>query len=268
MDTALTTSMESAAVAYASRGWSVIPIEGCGKRPMVEWDEFQRRIAAATEIGDWFWRWPHANVAIVTGAISHLVVLDIDAQHGGEDSLADLEEIHGCLPSTIEAATGSGGRHLYFVHPGGLVRNRVALLPGIDVRGDGGYVVAPPSVHPNGKPYAWAPARGPDDVALAGLPAWLLTLSSGEVHRGHPLAHWRDLSRRDVHVGERNNTIASFAGHLIWHGVDRNVTLELLLAWNRTHCDPPLSDDEVARTVGSIADLHIRRHEDRLAEIA
>jgi hypothetical protein len=266
MDTILATNMESAAVSYAARGWSVIPIEAGGKRPVVPWEEFQRRIPDATEIGDWFWRWPHANVAVVTGRLSQLVVLDVDPQHGGTESLADAEEMQGCLPLTIEATTGSGGRHVYFTHPGGVVQNRVGLLPGIDLRGDGGYVVAPPSVHSSGTRYAWAPRHAPDQVRLAALPPWLSAVVSDQAPHGHPVAHWRDLSRRDVHVGERNNTIASFAGHLIWHGVDHNVALELLLAWNRTHCDPPLSDDEVARTVASIAGLHLRRHEDRAPE--
>jgi hypothetical protein len=264
MDTTLAANMESAAVAYAERGWSVIPIEVEGKRPLVPWEAFQRRVADTSEIGDWFWRWPSANVGVVTGSVSHLVVLDVDPRHGGAESLAKAEEAEGCLPLTIEATTGSGGRHVYFAHPGGLVRNRVGLLPGIDLRGDGGYVVAPPSVHCSGTRYAWVPAHAPGEAALAGLPSWLLALVADQAPHGRPVAHWRDLSRRDVHVGERNNTIASFAGHLIWHGVDHNVALELLLAWNRTHCDPPLSDDEVARTVASIASLHLRRHEDRL----
>ncbi|HEX8011513.1 MAG TPA: bifunctional DNA primase/polymerase [Casimicrobiaceae bacterium] len=253
-------------MAYAERGWSVIPIEPGGKRPLVAWEEFQRRIAAVDEMDDWFWRWSHANIAVVTGALSRLVVLDIDPEHGGAGSLDDLEEQHGRLPRTIEAATGSGGRHVYFTHPGRIVHNRVGLLPGVDLRGDGGYVVAPPSIHPNGTPYVWAPEHAPGEVTLAPLPPWLLTLSSEHRHYPHSREHWRELSRRDVHAGERNNTIASFAGHLIWHGVDREVVLELLLAWNRTRCDPPLTDDEVARTVASIAGLHMRRHEDPLQE--
>jgi hypothetical protein len=61
-----------------------------------------------------------------------------------------------------------------------------------------------------------------------------------------------------VQSGERNNTIASFAGHVLWHGVDREVVLELMLAWNRSRCKPPLSDDEVARTIDSIVRLHER----------
>ncbi|HEX8011078.1 MAG TPA: bifunctional DNA primase/polymerase [Casimicrobiaceae bacterium] len=74
-------------------------------------------MAAVDEIDDWFWRWSHANVAIVTGSLSRLVVLDIDPGHGGAESPAELEELHGPLPRTIEASTGSGGRHVYFRHP-------------------------------------------------------------------------------------------------------------------------------------------------------
>ncbi len=85
----------------------------------------------------------------------------------------------------VEALTGGGGRHLYFRHPGGIVRNRVGLAPGIDVRGDGGCVVAPPSVHPSGKRYAWVASHGPEDSPLARAPAWLLRqLGDGPDHGG------------------------------------------------------------------------------------
>ncbi|WP_246189466.1 primase alpha helix C-terminal domain-containing protein [Methylacidimicrobium cyclopophantes] len=79
---------------------------------------------------------------------------------------------------------------------------------------------------------------------------------------GHPLAYWRRLVREGVQEGERNNTIASLTGHLLWHGVDPAVVLDLLLAWNATRCRPPLSEDEVARAVESIVRLH-RRQEER-----
>lgn len=247
----------SAALDYLALGWSVIPIEAGGKRPIVAWQEFQQRTATAEEITAWLRRWPRANVAIVTGAVSGLVVIDVDPQHGGADSLARLESTHDRLPPTVESATGGGGRHLYFLHPHGTVRNRVALAPGIDVRGDGGCVVAPPSMHPSGKPYAWREGHAPDDLPLAPLPGWLRTLiRGGNVRQGHPLAHWRELARDGVGEGQRNTTIASFAGHLLWHGVDPEVVLELLLAWNRSRCVPPLPDAEVARVVDSIVRLH------------
>jgi hypothetical protein len=194
--------IEQAALAYAARGWSVVPVEPRGKRPIVAWQEFQQRVAGADEIASWFRHWPHANVAIVTGAVSGLVVLDVDPRHQGDRSLEALLLAHGPLPPTPEARTGGGGRHLYFAHPDA----------------------------PGG-----ARARPP----------------------GHPAAHWRQLARRGVREGERNATIASFAGHLLWRGVDPDVVRELLLAWNRVRCDPPLSDGELARVVDSI----VRRHE-------
>lgn len=252
----------AAALDYLARGWSAIPMEPRGKRPLVTWLEFQDRHATPAEVEDWFRDRPGANVGIVTGAVSGLVVLDVDERHGGEESLSGLERSHGLLPATVEAITGGGGRHLYFAHPAGVVHNRVALVPGVDLRGDGGCVVAPPSLHPSGRRYAWAPGRAPEAVPLAPPPHWLLQLARPEGRRaGHPLAHWRELVRRRIPEGERNNTIASLAGHLFRHGVDAEIVLELLAAWNRAQCDPPLPDDEVARVVESIARLHERRRE-------
>ncbi|MBI3043464.1 MAG: bifunctional DNA primase/polymerase [Betaproteobacteria bacterium] len=252
----------AAALRYLERGWSVIPIEPRSKRPVVSWLDFQSRRPTRAEVMHWFQQRPDANVGIVTGAVSGLVVLDVDDRHGGSESLSRLELSHGPLPLTAEALTGGGGRHLYFAHPGGSVHNRVAFVPGMDVRGDGGCVVAPPSLHPGGKSYGWAPGRSPEEARLAAPPRWLLRLLQPEGGRaGHPLSHWREVVRRRIPEGERNNTIASLAGHLLRHGVDAEVVLELLAAWNRAQCDPPLPEDEVARVVDSIARLHERRRE-------
>jgi len=249
-------TLRAAALAYCARGWSVIPIEPRGKRPLVAWTEYQQRRATVDEITRWFRRWPDANVAIVTGEVSAIVVLDVDERHGGALSLAELDIELGPIPSTVEVATGGGGRHLYFRHPGGRVSNRVGLRPGIDLRGDGGCVVAPPSVHPSGGRYAWVLGHSPEEVELAPLPSWLLPGSGGG---GHPIAYWRQLVREGVPEGERNSTLASLTGHLLWRGVDAQVALELLLAWNRLRCRPPLADDEVASVVESIARLHARQ---------
>jgi hypothetical protein len=249
-------SAREAALGYLSRGWSVIPIERRAKRPLVAWLEFENRRASTREVDGWFARWPEANVGIVTGRISALVVIDVDAGHGGEASITRLELAHGALPSTVEALTGGGGRHLYFAHPGDRVGNRVGLFPGVDLRGDGGCVVAPPSLHPSGRYYAWARGRSPDQAPLAALPGWLLR-ESGARRAAHPLAHWRQLVREGVGEGERNASLASLAGHLLWHEVDPEVVLELLLAWNRVRCDPPLEDAEVASVVENITRLHL-----------
>ena len=243
------------ALAYAARGWSVIPIEARGKRPLAAWLEFQSRRATPEEIATWYGRWPDANVGIVTGRVSDLLVVDIDARHGGAASLAAIESEHGPVARTVQAATGGGGRHYYFAHPGVAVPNRVALVPGIDLRGDGGCVVAPPSIHPSGRRYAWVPGSGPDEARLAPAPEWIW---SGATRKGHTQRHWRRLVREGVAEGERNATIASLAGHLLWHGVDPEVVTDLLLVWNRARCAPPLEDDEAARVVASIVRLHQR----------
>ena len=91
-----------AALGYLRRGWSAIPIEPRGKRPLVAWLEFQDRAATPAEVEEWFARWPEANVGIVTGHVSGLVVLDVDPAHGGADSLARLEAAHGPLAATVE----------------------------------------------------------------------------------------------------------------------------------------------------------------------
>ena len=247
-----------AALAYAARGWSVIPVQPRAKRPLVVWREFQERVAGADEIEAWYQRWPAANVGIVTGAVSGIVVVDVDPAHGGRDSVRELEARHGPVPATVESVTGGGGRHLYFRHPGGQVPNRVGIQLGIDVRGDGGYVVAPPSLHPSGKHYVWVAGRSPDESALAFPPAHFFEAEAGVRPHGHTPMHWRRLIREGIPAGQRNNTIASLTGHLLWRGVDLDVVLELMLAWNRTHCRPPLPDEEVAQVVQSIAHTHER----------
>jgi len=162
--TADTKATRKAALAYAEAGWSVVPMAPHGKQPLIPWMEFQERRAGADEIRSWFERWPDANIAVVTGAISGIVVLDIDPRHGGEASLKLLEDEVGPIPSTMEALTGGGGRHLYFAYPGQTVRNRAGLRPGIDLRGDGGVIVVPPSMHPSGRRYTWAAGHAPQQA--------------------------------------------------------------------------------------------------------
>ena len=135
-----------AALAYARRGVPVFPCEPGGKRPLTHngfWDSTTetRRIRA------WWSRWPAANVGVPTGARSGLVVLDIDPRGGGFESLALLERKNGPLPEAARSRTGGGGVHVFFRYPPmETVRNSAgALGAGLDVRGEGGYVVVPPS---------------------------------------------------------------------------------------------------------------------------
>ena len=143
-------SINEAIHEYMGRGWSIIPIRAGDKRPLVRWEEFQHRHPSEAEARGWLRQWAEAGIGVVTGAISGLVVVDVDAGHGGNESLEQLEREHGPMPTTVKCGTGGGGRHFYFAHPGGVVRNKIGLAPGVDIRADGGYVVAPPSLHASG----------------------------------------------------------------------------------------------------------------------
>lgn len=174
------------ALDYASDGWHVLPLHaldsvglcscreaGCGspaKHPRTQ-NGLTNATTESEQITAWWRQWPEANIGVRTGFISGIVVLDIDSYAGGDDGLAELVATYGELPATMEAETGGGGRHLIFAHPGeGLdVRNKAGLSPGVDVRGDGGYIVAPPSLHVSGALYRWSQTMAP-----AELPAWLI----------------------------------------------------------------------------------------------
>ena len=161
-----------AALAYARRGVPVFPCQPGAKRPLTRnghWD-------ASTDprvIARWWKRWPSANVGVPTGKKSGIVVLDVD--DGGLESLARLERTGAPAPKTARTRTGGGGTHVFFRYPSGMeIRNSAGLLgPGLDVRGEGGYVVVPPSRTQG--PYEWV-----DRSPLAEA-SWLIErLSKGD----------------------------------------------------------------------------------------
>ncbi|MGC8724912.1 MAG: bifunctional DNA primase/polymerase, partial [Acidobacteriota bacterium] len=178
-----------------------------------------------------------------------------------------LESRFGGLPVTVTAQTGGGGRHLVFRHPGIRVPNSAGLLgPGLDVRGDGGYIVAPPSLHASGCRYAWDGARHPAHMEPATLPDWLLKRLKGAP--GHPSlqvphSSLGDLVLASVCEGQRNTSLARLAGHLLRHRVDPFVTAGLLKSWNLQSCQPPLAEEELIRTLESIAASERRQRRGR-----
>lgn len=170
------TPMLDAALSYARRGWRVLPVAERGKQPLGALVPNGVRNATLDEatIRGWWAKQPAGNLGIATGSESGLLVIDLDGE-AGEQSWKTLREQHGFLPRTPISETGNG-LHVLLKHPGGVIPNRVSLLAGIDVRGDAGYICAPPSVHPSGQRYAWGPALTPERVALAPAPEWLLSL--------------------------------------------------------------------------------------------
>jgi Bifunctional DNA primase/polymerase, N-terminal/Primase C terminal 1 (PriCT-1) len=240
--------VQAAALEYCGLGWRVFALNG--KTPLAG----SRGCKDASDDPSTIASWPeNCNVGIATGG--DLVVLDVDEDGG--DTLAELEREQGELPETVSAVTG-GGQHYYFASRAPIRNSAGKLGGGLDVRGEGGYVVAPPSVHPGGRTYAWD--NPPGCTKLAPLPEWLeRLLAERENGRARPPSEWRQLVRNGVSEGQRNDATARLAGHLLARSVDAEVTLELLLAWNRQRNCPPLPHAEVARTVVSIYERELRK---------
>jgi len=163
-------------------GFSVFPLQPRDKKPTGSWKEYQTVPATLAQCTAWDkppYRYSRYNIAIVTGEISDCFVLDIDGELGAQ-TLAELVAKHGELPRTPTVKTGKG-KHYYFKFPSGYKMRNLAgkavdgtVLPGIDQRSDGGYVVAPPSIHPNGATYEWIVS--PLETPMADAPEWLLAL--------------------------------------------------------------------------------------------
>lgn len=150
-----------AALGYRRRGWSVIPA-GKDKRPLISWEPYQHRLPTEEEVKSWYKQWPWAGVGVVCGRISGLIVLDIDPRHQGDETLLQWTEKGWRLPPCPTVKTGGGGCHFYLAHPGGEIPTIPALAPGIDLKAEGSYVIAPPSIHPSGNEYTWYPDASPD----------------------------------------------------------------------------------------------------------
>ena len=160
------------ALEYAAQGFAVFPVfemgpggacacgrpdcSSPGKHPRVS-----RGLKEASKdpevVRSWWTQWPEANIGIATGSPSGIFVMDVDIKNNGHHELARLIEEHGAIPDTRICQTGGGGFHVYFrLPPGQRIPNSAGkIAPGIDVRGDGGYVVAPPSNHYSGGCYEW-----------------------------------------------------------------------------------------------------------------
>jgi putative DNA primase/helicase len=261
----------AAAIEYAKRGFRVFPLHSVrdgvctcqdwrdkndkgpcptpGKHPRFRnWQE--RATCDPLAIEEFWWNHKGSNVGIATGAASGVLVLDVDPKNGGDDSIDTLVSKHGRLPDTLQAITGSGGKHFYFAHPGKLVKNGVSLLPGLDIRGDGGLVVAPPSVHVSGREYAWDGLDEFADMPILPATPWLLELINGKPANG---VKTRFELPQEIAEGARNETLHKYACLLRGKGsgLDPSEILEAVLAVNRSRCKPPLDEGEVQALVES-----------------
>ena len=257
------------ALAYASKGWSVIPLHtpvfhGCscekpnctspGKHPRTR-NGLKEATKNTQQIQRWWEQWPDANIGILTGSESGICVLDVDGEEGLQ-ALMELTENRD-LPETLTVLTGRKdahgnrkGHHLYFRLPAGeSLRNSTGRLgKGLDVRGAGGYVVAPPSVHVSGHRYECALP----EAELAEIPGWIFQA----LNAAKPMLVGSERTANAIPPGQRNSTLASLAGTMRKRGMGPESIEAALLAENRTQCSPPLPESEVreiARSIGRYA---------------
>jgi Bifunctional DNA primase/polymerase, N-terminal/Primase C terminal 1 (PriCT-1) len=220
----------AAALEFVGRGLPVFPLRPRSKVPATV-DGFKAATLDAGQVAEWWERWPDANIGVPTGPVSGFVVLDVDERHGG---LASFEKLRRQLPRTAQVLTGSGGFHYWFRQVGE-VRNSAGLLgDGLDVRGIGGYVVAPPSVHESGNLYKWL--RGLEEAA-----DWPADLSKQARKRRNGTA---EKALEIIPEGQRRAALLSVAGKLKRSGLSGEEILPSLRELNK-RCRPPLDENEL-----------------------
>lgn len=269
----LNRSIRDAAVRYATElGWAVFPLFGvapsggcaCGKpkcdsqakHPATE-NGLINATTDTDQIRQWFNTNKPRNLGIVTGRKSGLAVIDVDYRHGGLESLNTLiAQLGPERFETITVKTGDG-KHLYFRYPSSAeLRNSTSRLgPGLDIRGEGGYVVAPPSAHVSGKSYEFENSFTslcdfPDECLVALNGTSPSSNGNGEAARRSPGS---ERTPKMVVPGARNSTLASIAGKMRYHGLGQEAIENALLAENERVCQPPLNSDEVRKIARSIS---------------
>jgi hypothetical protein len=249
-------SLLSEALTYHSMGWGVYPSHrvdlatgscSCGqvncpspgKHPIGYWIDFQRRLPTQQEVKLWFSSLD-CNIGTITGSISNIVVIDVDGQKG-LDSLKKLK-----LGPTLTAKTGGGGRHLFYYIDKKPVAGRIGVLDGIDIRGEGGYVVLSPSIHKSGNRYEWLDPR-----KLARFDYEYFEQFS--VRSRH--SEWDTQVMEGVPQGVRSITAARLAGRYFGLGLSLNETWILVREWNENNV-PPLELYELKKTVLAIQKKH------------
>lgn len=268
-------SILNAALKYINQGFKVLPIHhitqsgvcSCGgsinnmrckpaKHPYGEFVPRGLKDASADPnvIQKWFAN-GRLNIGIATGEPSKIFVVDQDDRDGGDRSMQDLIEKYGPLPSTLTQRTGNG-KHYLFKMPDGIdIRNSQKLLgPGIDIRGNGGYIVVAPSRHANGRNYEFMDNFEPRRAHIADAPGWLIDmvksnskLSKNECANNSDLIHTSHFQIPEkIEDGEgREGFLLKYAGHLRHKGTDQIVIENILLEFNRARIIPPLSEDAV-----------------------
>jgi len=237
--------MNEEAIKYLEGGWSVLPVRPDEKRPfMSNWLQYTKTRADRKTVENWFNNLAGAGIGAVTGRISGIIVLDIEC-----DCPYSIEELLRKYPTQMISKSGSGGYHLFYQYPRNVakVSNRVRIFEGADLRADGGFIVLPPTRHPNGKRYEWV-----KQGLMGTFPESLLDFRSESNIQGE---NWITEALHGVVEGGRNDTCARLAGYFFKKGMNADIVEALLMDWNEKN-DPPLPVKEIRTTIKSIERSH------------
>jgi Bifunctional DNA primase/polymerase, N-terminal/Primase C terminal 1 (PriCT-1) len=245
---------------YYRRGWSIVPVntvkdgictcgrDDCstpGKHPCVKWTKYAEARPTMETVKFWFEdEYRDMNIGIITGRVSNLAVVDLDGQLGIDTFRSN--HYFGLPTKTLQARTGGGGIHLFYRYPSTALPNKIRAFPGIDVKGDHGFVVAAPSLHKSGNHYRWA-NYGTETVK--GDFTQLCVPEEVEVSSNEN--HWYLKVLAGVDKGERSNYAAKLSGRYFTAGLALEEVWMIMEAWN-SHNDPPLSKHELLSTVRAV----------------
>lgn len=234
------------ALEYARMGLAVFPLRARNKTPATK-NGCKDATTDQKQIAAWWDRWPDANIGIATGSVSGgLVVIDLDRDEekgrDGYEILQEWQRQHGQLPDTCQSITGRGGYHLLY-RDTAEHRNAQALFEGVDIRGEGGYIVAPPSIHPNGHTYEWE--QGPDEFEIAQADDMVRKFIKGPKKEQQQYFHQPEV----IPEGQRVSTLVALIGSQSAKGVGETAIRAAIKAENEEKCVPPLSDQELEQEV-------------------
>ena len=241
-------SMYDAAIEYAKKGFAVFPLKYRDKVPLTR-NGCKDATTDAAQIKAWWQKYPNANIGLATGSVSQnvfVIDLDIDEDRGidGYHSLEDWQREHGDFPETWTAITGRGGYHLYY-RGNGKVKNRAGIIDGVDIRGNGGYVVAPPSIHKNGNRYEWE--YSPDEFEIAKADNNVEYFLNHDDQKQSAAFTMPNI----VAAGQRNQMLFRFACMMQAKGASDQSVFAATMAENESSCSPPLTEQEVKVIVAS-----------------
>lgn len=236
-----------AALFYALRmGWPVFPLKPRSKDPITP-HGFKDATLDEAQIRVWWSKWPNANIGIPTG-IRHWV-FDVDPRNGGDDSLMGLVAQYGALADTIQQITGGGGSQRFYEPPDQMkIGCHTAVWPGIDIKGEGGYVVVPPSIHPSGNPYIWDGADPITKQTIAPANPWLLS----EINKRTNGHHEPFELPEKIAKGTQHTTLFKMGASMRRKGCGYAEILEALWQVNQKHCDEPGPRENIEKLAESV----------------